>query len=201
MKIGILATTHKSYAATMPLFLESIKIFPKKLIVSGGHEKRSQNDLILEVTHNSFDFTGLIEIVSNPQLIEDWTHVLTVHDTMELGKNTLELCQLADPTIDATSATPNGMCNLILYKKEYLFSVKDFILELMNKEKIEYVQKEGILFNIAQNKKLFNVPEVVNLGMGTPYSKVERIKECYYALDIIKWKANTTWVKPWVNDA
>jgi hypothetical protein len=54
--------------------------------VSSGHKQRSQNDLILEATHNSFDFTGLIEIVSNPKLIEDWTHVLTVHDTMELGK-------------------------------------------------------------------------------------------------------------------
>lgn len=201
MKIGILATTHKSYTATMPLFLQSVKTLPSILIVSSGHEQRSQNDLILEVTHNSFDFTGLIEVVSNPQLIEDWTHVLTVHDTMELSKNTIDLCKLADPDVDATSATPNAMCNLILYKKEYLFSMKDFILECINKEKVEYVQKEGILFHMAQNKKLFDVPQVINLGIGTPYSQVERVKEYYYALDIIKWKANTTWAKPWVNDA
>jgi hypothetical protein len=78
--------------------------------------------------------------------------------------------------------------------------MKDFILECINKEKVEYVQKEGILFHMAQNKKLFDVPQVINLGIGTPYSQVERVKE-YYALDIIKWKANTTWAKPWVNDA
>lgn len=204
MKTGILVSSCKDYNLAIMNLLPSLKFSPRNLIVTGGYKESKEykiNDITtIGVTHNSFDFTGLIEIVSNPHLISDWTHVLTVHDTMEIGEYTLDLCQLANPDVDATAAN-GGLTNLVLYKKEYLFSIKDLICEYKNRSKTEYVQSEGRFFHIAKNKEDFPVTGVANLGTGFPFSKVERIKEYYYALDIIKWKANYTWSRPWINEA
>jgi hypothetical protein len=125
MNIGILINSHKKNVESLNKTLESIN-HPNKLVVVAGSDFNStfrrQNTQFIQVVQNSFYFTGLIEIVSNPIFIESWTHVLTISDDMELGKNTLELCQLADPNVDATSA--NIQSNLVLYKKIIYFQKK-----------------------------------------------------------------------------
>lgn len=170
MNIGILINSHKKNVESLNKTLESIN-HPNKLVVVAGSDFNStfrrQNSQFIQVVQNSFYFTGLIEIVSNPIFIESWTHVLTISDDMELGKNTLELCQLADPNVDATSA--NIQSNLVLYKKDYLFSKKNFILDQAHLSKMNVKQNENILYQLAKNKQLFPAAKILSLDNKKNY--------------------------------
>lgn len=145
---------------------KSLKNYSRKLIIFGDSHKRieheSNSTKIIGVQRNNCFLTAIAEVVSNPDLISDWTHILTIDDSMQLGKNTLELCRVADPTIEATAAVPDGLYNLVLYKKEYLFSLKEHILTQSPKE-------ENFLYQKSQNKQLFPAAKILSLGNKKNY--------------------------------
>lgn len=188
MNIGILINSHKKNATSLSRTLESIN-HPNKLVVVAGSDFNStfrrQNSQFIQVTQNISYFTGLVEIISNPIFIESWTHVLTISDDMELGKNTLELCQFADPDADATAATPEAISNLVLYKKEYLFSIKNIILQQKDFYKNNMQQPDGLLYKLAICKNVFNAGTLLKLETGT-----EEKKQYFPALQVTQYIKN-----------
>jgi predicted O-methyltransferase YrrM len=182
MNIGVLINSHKKNEQSLTRTLESFN-YSTKLVVVAGYNFRSifrrKNTQFIQVVQNSFYFTSLIEIISNPIFVESWTHILTISDDMELGNNTLELCSIADPNADATAADPKS--NLVLYKKEYLFSKKNFILDQENLSKIGIKQNQNVLYQIANNKKLFPAAKIIPLS---------NTKNYFPALQIIQHKKN-----------
>ncbi len=165
----------------------------ERIVIAGGHEKACEYQIrgcrIIGVEHDSYDYTGMIEMVRRPELMADCSHVLCVQDTMELGPHTIELCQLADPQVEATAAH-SGMCNLVLYRRDYLNQIGEFILSQMNCSKLDSIKNEGQPWRMAPARKEFPAAGVVSLGFGNPYSEVPRLKEYYPSLEVVKWKAN-----------
>lgn len=193
MNVGLLITSHKNYTAPLLCLLATAERFASRLIVSGGHEVRSESMLrgcqVVKADHDSYDYTALIEVVTHPELVDGLTHVLCVQDTMELGALTHELCLLADPLAEATAAA-GGQCNLVLYRIEYLRQQADFILQRRCCTKHDSIRDEGAVWKMATYRHEFPFAGCVNLPLGYPYSDVPRLKEYYPSLQVVKWKAN-----------
>lgn len=191
MRIGILVTSHKSYRAALLTILPQLEQFEDRLIVAGGYEARSvcrlRNTQIVQVDHDSYEYTGLIELM---ECGCEWSHVLCIQDTMELSPLTLDLARQADLECPATAA--NGwMCNLVLYRLDYLRSQSEFIFTQRNCTKRQAIEREGELWKRTDGRQQFPFQGLTILGTGFPYSEnTERIKEYYPSLGIIKWKAN-----------
>jgi hypothetical protein len=208
MKIGYLINTHAGYLAPLKRLLETITaagVEPERvLIVSGGNlihgiprVQRFLGYSLLEVEHDSWDYTALIELLMfancGGEFFEN-THFFCLQDTMEFGLRTDELLATADPEKWATAAF-GGQCNLVLYRKDYLVAMRFFILARRNGSKEQSIEHEGALWKmLTQNlshrhEGAFPGAHEVT-GKGKPYSDVERIREYYPGVDIVKWKAN-----------
>lgn len=214
MKIGYLINSHGDYAEPLRRLLRTLVSagIPDEdvLVVSGGHREPVPLRIVeapgfsykaYRVDHDSWDYTGLIELVTPPTFGTVWefernhTHFFCLQDTMEFGLRTSALVSDADPDKWATAAF-GGQCNLVLYKREYLWAMRQFILGQRNRTKLESIEYEGALFKmLAQNLSRRHEASFANathavLDKDRPYSDVERIKEYYAGVDIIKWKAN-----------
>lgn len=209
MKICYLINTHAGYLKPLIRLLETMDgrvDLADIWIVSGGNRIAGIPQLgkfrgahLIEVEHDSWDYTGLIELVMMPPggypYFSNYTHVFCLQDTMECGARTHELVSAADPEKWATAAF-GGQCNLVLYQKEYLLTMREFILQRRNSSKLDSINHEGALWkmltqNLSRRHEATFAPgthEVV--GSEMPYSDVVRIKEYYAGVDIVKWKAN-----------
>lgn len=213
MKIGYLINTHPLYFKPLNALLKSMVAggvhVADILVVSGGNQLGGIPTIeswstfptgcnLIEVEHNSFDYTALIEAVMLPHepFFKEHTHLFLLQDTMEFGPRTHELVQTADPLKWATAAF-GGQCNLCLYRYDYLLAMKDFILRQRNLTKEKSIAVEGALWKmLTQNLSHRDEASYANGayqyfdGVFKPYSDVERIKEYYAGVDITKWKAN-----------
>lgn len=196
MRIGVLVVSHVKYCAPLQNCVDTLGGFADRLIVVGGCDERRlgvrHGTVCLEVEQNSFDYTGLIEMVNNPVLVEGWTHLLCLQDTMEATPIiTHELCKLARPEAVATAAS-GGQSNLVLYQVDYLMSRRDFINARFNCTKRDSVDYEGALWRGLPEggRDQFRAADCVVLDKGCPFGNTTRIKEFYTALAVTKWKAN-----------
>lgn len=209
MNVGYLINTHAGYLRPLNHLLHTFPLHLQHhghvLVVSGGNPlagiprlQKYRGCHLLEVEHDSWDYTGLIELVLAPDSIpffRDHTHFFCLQDTMEFGEAAHEKISAADPAKWATAAF-GGQCNLVLYEKGYLLAMRNFILARRNNTKLQSIEQEGALWklltqNLSRRHEATFPPgthEVV--GKGTPYGGAERIKEYYLGVDIGKWKAN-----------
>lgn len=207
MNIGYLINTHAGYLGPLNKLLSTmpLNLLEHVMIVSGGNQltgiprrQRYKGVPLIEVEHDSWDYTGLIELVMQANIepfFQRHGHFFCMQDTMEFGALTHHLVSRADPEKWATAAF-GGMCNLVLYRKDYLLTMSRFILEQRNATKFQSIEHEGALFKmLTQNLSRRHEGAFENstheiTGKGTPYSEVERIREYYAGVDVVKWKAN-----------
>jgi len=193
--------SHIDYSGPLSVLLDSMRSIPnsRKLIyVAGCTEARlfeHEGVLFHYVTHNSFDYTGLIELVDRPALLGGWrTHFFCLQDTMELGSNADALIGETDES-KWTTAVFGGQCNLVLYSAGYLMRQKPFIDSMRNCSKKQSVEFEGELWRRCPEPYRAVYPHShieVKTNVQSPYgqSSATRIQEYYRRVDIVKWKAN-----------
>jgi hypothetical protein len=150
------------------------------------------------VTHNSIDFTAMIEIVEKEIESEYW---FLIHDTAIVGGRFKELLYNFPSGAEKVALLPIPAMNIGLYSYKYLLSVKDIILIAKNtdysNEAIQKFKKFGvdhedyILFETppepaTYGPKDWHVTSYENWYGG---DSVRRI-EYYPNLDIYKSKSN-----------
>jgi len=195
MRVGALVASHQNYTIPLERCIKSLAAFGDRVIVIGGYSEQrvtiAHGSVCIEAAHNSFDYTGLIEVVNHPALIAGWTHVLCLQDTMEASPLTLDLAMSANRDAACVAAC-GGQCNLVLYRVDHLMERQVFIREQSNLSKLSSIHHEGSLWKTCDESRrdVFCGSGCLQIGHGTPYSDVPRIKEYYPALGIVKWKAN-----------
>ena len=146
----IVISSHiKSYQKTVPLLINSLtkNNFDSKkiLLVIGGNETRSESTLLdcqtVFVDHNSFDHTGLIEILEGNHESDYW---FSSHDTCIAGPNFTQFLANYKPKKDYVSMTDMGWLNMGLFKNSYLERNKEYIFSLKNCSKIRAILSERV---------------------------------------------------------
>ena len=159
--VKICVSSCKSYAPkTIPVLknslLESGVLEDDILIVEGGHSIRTTlNANHICVTHNSFDFTSLIEILESNIVSDFW---LLLHDTCRVGKDFISYIQKIDLSYEKSSlcfGLPS--MSIGIYSYPYLLKHKDLILSFKNEDytpeglrlaKIKAIEGEDIIFKL-----------------------------------------------------
>ena len=146
----IVISSHiNSYQKIAPIFIESLfrgGLSPRQiLLVIGGNEYKS-NSLFLEcetvfVEHNSYDHTGLIEILESNHSSDYW---FSSHDTCIAGNNFVSFLNNYKPKKDYVSMTDMGWLNMGLFKNTYLERNRKYILSLKNCSKIRAILSERV---------------------------------------------------------
>ena len=146
----IVISSHiKSYQITAPLLINSLLKnglnTNKILLVVGGNLNRSESSFLkcqtIFVDHNSFDHTGLIEILEGNHKSEYW---FSSHDTCISGPKFVDLLMNYKPKKDYVSMTDMGWLNMGLFKNTYLERNKEYIYSLKNCSKIRAILSERV---------------------------------------------------------
>lgn len=146
----IVISSHiNSYQKIAPLFIESllrVGLSPKKvLLVVGGNNSKSKSSFLnceaVFVDHNSYDHTGLIEVIEGNHKSDYW---FASHDTCIAGTDFINFLQKYKPKKDYVSMTDMGWLNMGLFKNSYLDRNKDYILSLKNCSKIRAILSERV---------------------------------------------------------
>ena len=146
----IVISSHiKSYQKTATTFINSLtrnNLNTKKiLLVVGGNEVRYESTFLncqtIFVDHNSFDHTGLIEILEGNHKSDYW---FSSHDTCISGPKFINFLSSYNPKKDYVSMTDMGWLNMGLFKHSYLERNKQYILSLKNCSKIRAILSERI---------------------------------------------------------
>ena len=146
----IVISSHiKSYQKTVPLLINSLtrnRFDSKKiLVVIGGNETRSESTYLdcqtVFVDHNSFDHTGLIEILEGNHKSDYW---FSSHDTCIAGPKFVDFLSNYNPKKDYVSMTDMGWLNMGLFKNSYIERNKKYILSLKNCSKIRAILSERV---------------------------------------------------------
>lgn len=156
-------------------------------IVIGGCKDTGSVVNYRMVSHNSFDYTALIEFID---FEKQPSHVFLLHDTMEFTPETDALVRSADPEMDATAAVDGGQCNLCLFRTDYLMTKREQILKMRNCTKLEAVQFEGVLWKDAPKRAVYPNATVDVLCESPVYGGAVRRTERYNAVRILKHKAS-----------
>lgn len=207
--IGICISSHISfYQTTLPRLLGSLEkggieredVF---VTVGGVPDPRSETGYgegrtdffchrIDFVTHNSFDFTALINVVESGTQRDYW---LLLHDTCEAGplfRERLSAGMPEDrpPTVCLQKRLPSA--NIGLYARGYLAAMADLLPHLKDRGKSFYMFTEDVLF-IDRRRHYFQDTEASETikGYEDVYGTGTQREVLYYeALDLYKFKAN-----------
>lgn len=197
--IGYLISSHIDYSAPRLRLLESTRgINPNRIVVVVGgcpaETRRMWHHPIVEVTHNSYDYTALIDYVEHADTYPDWSHLFLLHDTMELGPDADYLIGQADRSKKAV-AVWGGQCNLMLLRADYVRQCEAQLLGLKNCSKRYAVEMEGFLWrHLPESERGIYAGDCQQLGVEQTYGGAERLREYYSGVDITKYKAN--WGQP-----
>lgn len=201
-ELGLVITSHWNFDIARKRLFETLESFapqiPFYLVIGGAPEAHQTVQSLYGskypcytsyVTHNSFEYTPLIELVDQIPALPD--HLLCLQDTMEVGPNTIERAKQVNPDVWATAAF-GGQCNLVTYRYDYLLARHGDIKAMQNITKHQSVEYEGLLWRAAEKRDHYeNALCVEDWHNYYPYSTgTPRMKEYYTALDVIKWKAN-----------
>lgn len=146
----IVISSHiRSYQTTAPLFIESLirggLPSEKILLVVGGNDSKSKSSFLkcetVFVDHNSYDHTGLIELLEGKHESDYW---FSSHDTCIAGHKFVSFLNQYIPKKDYVSMTDMGWLNMGLFKDSYLKRNKDYILSLKNCSKIRAILSERV---------------------------------------------------------
>jgi len=202
-RLGYLISSHKGYEAPLERLLSSMRNVVDDddiTIVAGGHDIPGvmlYGPILpyVAVTHNSYDYTALIDVAETPARYARWDLVFLLHDTMELGADSDRLIRQADPALDCV-AVWGGECNLCLYRVDYLLSKRQAILALKDCTKLDAVTAEGFLWRQLPPDRRGVYPGGIDIEYTQPiYGGVERQRVMYTGVGITKWKAN--WGQVW----
>lgn len=166
-------------------------------VVIGGAEQDLQQTIdgvaTTFVTHNSYDFTGMIALVEGSVAVpSDCTHLVFLHDTMLFGPRSDYLFTAAPSGWWAVSADQDAACNLVRYSRGYIAAQSVSLLALKNCSKQTAIDMERHFWRACQleRRAKYANARCDTLGEGTPYGETRRLREYYPAVDITKWKAN-----------
>lgn len=146
----IVISSHiRSYQKISPLFIESLirggLSTEQILLVVGGNESRSKSNFVncetIFVDHNSYDHTGIIEVLEGNHKSDYW---FSTHDTCIAGHGFVSFLNKYKPKKDYVSMTDMGWLNMGLFKNSYLKRNKDYILTLKNCSKIRAILSERV---------------------------------------------------------
>jgi len=146
----IVISSHiKSYTKSAPKLIDSLvrnSLDPRKiLLVVGGNQERYESTFLdcqtIFVNHNSFDHTGLIEILEGVHASDYW---FSSHDTCIAGPKFVDFLMNYNPRKDYVSMTDMGWLNMGLFKNSYLERNKDYIYSLKNCSKIRAILSERV---------------------------------------------------------
>lgn len=191
----LISSNVKYYQKTLPKIIPSItkQIKCDDIVITiGGTESFDQNCTFLGVktlwaTHNSFEYTSLINFVESSQL--DCDYVFLLHDTMICGDDFHRLSSRIDPSKNVVMAHEKGWCNLGAFKTSFLFSIKELLLSMKNISKKEAIEIEGKFFGSFFTYKNPHV-ELINNYQKSPYEGKDRSVCKFKSVDVYKYGSN-----------
>jgi len=136
------------------------------LLVIGGYDKREEfkylNCKSIKVNHNSYDHTGLIEVIESGEQSKYW---FSTHDTCIAGSTFLPSLLRCKVNEDFVAMTEMGWLNMGIFSQKFLNKNNNFILSLKNCSKIRAILSERTFTRLGNYQYL------------TPNSKVHRSNE------------------------
>jgi hypothetical protein len=133
------------------------------LLVVGGYDRREQFEYLnckaTKVNHNSYDHTGLIEVIEGEEQSKYW---FSTHDTCIAGPNFLSSLLKHKINKDFVAMTEMGWLIMGIFSQKFLNVNKPFILSLKNCSKIRAILSERTFTRLGDYQFL------------TPNSKVHR---------------------------
>ncbi len=197
MQLRFAISSHAGFCDhTLPVLLHSMTVISKIpvddiLVVVGGMPEnqlipRDDELELLHVTHNSFDYTALIEIIGQDKLDSHW---FLLHDTCRTGPNFYHKALQFDNEVDYISAEPNGYQNMGVFHPRFLKKHSGHINNLRNCTKIQAIKGERKLQEISDWKPYNNHTPVKDLGLADVYSTGRMRRTLYFEhLDLYKYQ-------------
>jgi hypothetical protein len=164
----VISSYKSSYQNSGKKLIESLvqsNAFDSKqiLLVVGGYDRTEQFEYLnckaIKVNHNSYDHTGLIEVIEGEEQSKYW---FSTHDTCIAGPNFLSSLLKYKVNKDFVAMTEMGWLNMGIFSQKFLNSNKPFILSLKNCSKIRAILSERTFTRLGDYQFL------------TPNSKVHR---------------------------
>ena len=218
MKIKIaIASNNRFLTKTFDVFYSSLinaSVPPEDIyIFNSGFEKRKDfkigKSTYVELEHNSFEYSPLIDIVENKIESEYW---FLMHDTCKVGKNLYKLLIeksniFVNPLKIALKNKPSMSIGLYSYEYLLIHSIKiislknkDYSLDGLQKQKQWGIDAEDYILWMTEGQTENYTPknnfETINCDNWYG-EKTHRIVEYYCELDLYKAKSNWT-PKKWM---
>ena len=141
----IISSHISSYKHALTKLLDSLERndIPKENIISvvGGCENKFIKDDIIFTDHNSYDHTGIIEILESNLQSKYW---FALHDTCEAGPSFFSKLSNYKVTRPYIALTEMAWMNMGLFSHQYILENKDYILSLKNCSKVRAILSEKI---------------------------------------------------------
>jgi hypothetical protein len=213
--ITIIISSNKKFApVTLPVLTTSLFEAgfdaSEIIIVCGGHIKRKvrtyRNIQYIEVEHNSFDLTSLIDAVEFKTIQTEYCYLL--HDTCFVGLSFKPLIYQYNyaPTSRVKLYCGPSM-NMGLYSLKFLLKHKEILIRMKNFDSTEKgirdakrkaVETEDIMFSLYDDgvpvgcfcKKIEHLTQPVSLIYKTENLVQERRQDYFPEIDLYKLKAN-----------
>lgn len=150
MDITICVSSHRDYApVTLPRLIPQLldsgikksDIFVTIAECSQNQTKKFNDIELREVTHNSFEFTSMIEFMRRPQVT---SHMFLMHDTCDVGVGFKNLINVGSD-FEHVSVDPEGFTSMGLYATSFLKEMTAFLYGLENLSKIRAMLVEKML--------------------------------------------------------
>jgi hypothetical protein len=185
-------------SATLPVLLPSLiqrnGIDPRQITVVVGGADKVWDEVCDQVhyryvTHNSFDHTGLIEVIESDLEGEYWC---ALHDTCEAGPRFYEAICTFDPDLEHTSIDRDGWMNMGVFSGDFLRGNAAYILSLKNCSKTRAMLSERLYMHMGFSGSIERTPYRI-MGEKQPYPGSNLRKVIYFeAADLYKYMANHT---------
>jgi hypothetical protein len=208
--IKICISSVKSYSEkTLPIIIPSLinsGIDSRDIFVfEGGHHKRNitQKDeyTLIQTDHDSFEFTGLIDIVEYEIESDYW---FNIQDTCKVGLDFKKLLYNIPKNFpDKIALHHINSMNIGSYKYSYLMKHKNKLMKIKNQDysekKLKKLKEWTIFFEDYILYKLLdsetfkyneNISDYIIIDEPSWYGENKRIIEFYPQLDLYKAKAN-----------
>jgi len=183
-------------AITLPRIVESLTQVcgipsDRILVVSGGYSRAYDAEFYgIEthcVEHNSFDHTGLIDVIDRSIRADYW---FALHDTCEAGPQFSNLSNKLDSEMEYISVSKAGWFNMGAFSHDFLMLESDYVLSLRNCDKVRAMFSERVYLRLA-SAGCYGSGEIKGLGFFDPYRTGTQRSHLYMPdLDLHKYQAN-----------